>query len=78
MRSPGAAQSSHLVIGGLALEHLHGLVDLFGARKGTLAMRRHAAAYLRGIPGAPSLRAGVFRATAPSEIEHLLRVSLGG
>jgi len=57
----------------LALEHLHGLADLLGPRKGTLAMRRHAAAYLRGMPGAPSLRARVYRATGPSELERLLR-----
>jgi nifR3 family TIM-barrel protein len=57
----------------LVLEHLHGLVELLGPRKGTLAMRRHAAAYFRGMPGAPSLRARVYRATTPSEFERLLR-----
>jgi len=61
-----------------ACEHLEGLVSLHGPRWGTLAMRKHAAWYLRGIPGAAALRARLFRVDTPEAMVGLLREVLGG
>lgn len=62
----------------MVLEQLYGLVALRGPRQGVFVMRKHAGWYVRGLPGAASLRTRLFQAATPGEMENLLRQALGG
>jgi tRNA-dihydrouridine synthase B len=49
------------------LRHFERVVDRFGEKKGTLLMRKYAACYAQGIPGARQFRTRVNQATTRSE-----------
>jgi nifR3 family TIM-barrel protein len=58
----------------LAVEHLDLMVAAKGERRGVQEMRKHIVAYLRGFPGASSLRAELVRMEGHERVrERLLR-----
>jgi len=52
---------------GLLLDHHRRAVERFGARRGTVLMRRYACCYAQGRPGARAFRARASRAATPEE-----------
>lgn len=57
----------------VALRHLRGLVGYHGEHIGVLQMRKHAAWYVKGLPGASQARARFNRAETAEEMARLLR-----
>lgn len=58
---------------GVALEHLAALSELKGEHRAVLEMRKHAAWYIRGWPGAARVREDINRAVTRQEMEETLR-----
>ena len=56
----------------LAVEHLRGMVELFGEDTGTREMRGLITRYVKGIPGASALRRKLTQAAAVKEMETAL------
>ena len=61
----------------VALRHLELLVDLKGEKTGVREMRKHAAWYVKGAPGAASARQELLRASTREEMRELLLRFLG-
>ena len=57
----------------LAIEHAKMMVERQGERCGIVQMRKHFGWYIRGLPGACSLRRELFSCTGLSEVERLLQ-----
>lgn len=61
----------------VALAHFDLLVGTKGEKTAVLAMRKHAAWYLKGVPGAAKLRERVNRAQSAQELRGILREIAG-
>jgi nifR3 family TIM-barrel protein len=61
----------------LAVEHLDLMVACKGERRGVLEMRKHIVAYLKGFPGASSLRAELVRMEGHERVRERLLAALG-
>ena len=61
----------------LAVEHLDLMVAAKGERCGVLEMRKHIVAYLKGFPGASSLRAELVRMEGHERVRERLLSALG-
>jgi tRNA-dihydrouridine synthase B len=59
----------------LALRHLDMLIQLVGEKAAVLKMRKHAAWYVRGVPGAASARIRINASKTRDEMAHALRVA---
>lgn len=62
----------------MALRHLERLVEFRGEYRGVREMRKHAAWYLKGLPGAARVRERCFRATTAGELSEILARYLDG
>lgn len=56
----------------MALRHLEGLVAFRGEYRGVREMRKHAAWYMKGLPGASRVRERCFRAETAGELSGIL------
>ena len=61
----------------VALAHFDLLVETKGEKTAVLAMRKHAAWYLKGVPGAAKLRERVNRAQSAEELRGILKAIAG-
>ncbi|MEW6308704.1 MAG: tRNA dihydrouridine synthase DusB [Bacillota bacterium] len=61
----------------VSLQHLHDLVALKGSRIGLLEMRKHAAWYVKGLPGATRVRERLVTAPSPQRMTELLEDYFG-
>ena len=62
----------------LALRHLEMLIQLVGEQRAVLKMRKHAAWYVRGIPGAATARNYINSAKTGDEMASAIRVAFSG
>lgn len=54
------------------IEHMNMITKLKGEAIGVKEMRKHAAWYLKGIPGSAKVKAEIFKLTTIAEVEHIL------
>ncbi len=64
--SPPALQER----GEICLQHFRLALEFYGRQKGVFEMRKHLAAYTKGLPGASRFRATLMRLTQPEIISH--------
>ena len=62
----------------LALRHLEMLIQLEGEKRAVLKMRKHAAWYVRGLPGASSARIRINTAGTRDEMVSAIKVAFSG
>ena len=55
------------------LEHYEGLLTLYGAHTGVRIARKHLGWYAKGIPGAASFRAAVYREEDPARVKDMIQ-----
>lgn len=60
----------------MAMRHLDMMIELFGERSAVLQMRKHAAWYVRGVPGAAQARVRINAAKTRAEMAEALRSCL--
>ncbi|MGE5585576.1 MAG: tRNA dihydrouridine synthase DusB [Bacillota bacterium] len=60
----------------MAMRHLDTMIELFGERSAVLQMRKHAAWYVRGVPGAAQARVKINAAKTRAEMAEALRSCL--
>jgi tRNA-dihydrouridine synthase B len=63
--------------GGTALRHIALFREKFGEKHAAREMKKHAAWYIKGIPGASLLRDKIFRAQSSMELEDAVKAVFG-
>ena len=60
--------------GEICLQHFQWALEFYGHRKGVFEMRKHLAAYAKGLPGASRFRAKLMNLTQPESIVQELKI----
>jgi tRNA-dihydrouridine synthase B len=61
----------------MVMEHLRRYIEVNGEKAAIAEMKKHVAWYIKGLPGATSLRNGIFRAATIRELEEKIQMAFG-